>query len=68
MDIRQPIGWLFLALGALLVLRGVAGEAAAASIKAGLNVNAWWGAVLLVFGLCMLLLARGQRRRGKPAA
>jgi hypothetical protein len=30
----------------------------------GLNVNLWWGLVLLVFGVVMLLLARSAKAAG----
>ena len=56
LDIRLPLGLLFTLIGALLLFYGR--THAAASTAAGVNVNAGWGVVLVVFGVGMLLLAR----------
>lgn len=58
-DLRTPIGLLFSILGTLLVGYGLitfGSEMYARSL--GMNMNLGWGAVLLVFGLTMLWLAR----------
>jgi hypothetical protein len=55
LDIRAPIGGLFTLLGLMLAGYGLVGSERAAS---GTNVNLWWGAVMVVFGLLMLFLAR----------
>lgn len=59
-DVRYPIGALFTALGILVGGYGIAtaGDAATYARIDGLNVNLWWGIVMLVFGLFMLGLAR----------
>jgi predicted cobalt transporter CbtA len=57
LDIRIPIGMLFTLIGALLVLQGVVSGAPLQGAAAGLNINVWWGAVVVVFGVGMLLLA-----------
>lgn len=59
-DIRFPIGMMFTAFGLLLVAYGMAtrGSAIYEQHSLGVNVNAWWGAALLVFGVVMLLLGR----------
>jgi len=62
-DIRQPIGWLFALLGMLLLIQGLGSATAAASRSVGFNVDACWGAVMLVFAATMLALAWRQRRR-----
>jgi hypothetical protein len=54
LDIRKPIGWLFLIFGVLI---GGYGQAHAL-LSAGINVDLVWGAVLAVFGAAMLWLAR----------
>lgn len=68
LDIRTPIGLMFSILGALLFVYGIAtaGNTALYERSLGLNVNAWWGAVLLVFGAVMLWLGRGAKGAGKP--
>jgi len=55
LDIRAPIGGLFTLLGVMLAGYGLVGSERAAS---GTNVNLWWGAVMVVFGLFMLFLSR----------
>jgi hypothetical protein len=58
LDIRTPIGLMFAILGALLVVWGLASPASLYERSLGLNVNATWGTVLLVFGGVMLWLGR----------
>ena len=63
LDIRAPIGGLFTLLGVMLVGYGlVAGSPNAASGAPETNVNLWWGLVMVVFGVMMLLLARRAMR------
>jgi hypothetical protein len=64
LDIRLPIGLLFTLAGALLSVYGLTSDPSIYSRSLGLNINLWWGAVLLVFGVMMLLLARRARRSG----
>lgn len=61
LDIRWPIGGLFTITGALLVIYGLVSDPAIYQKSLGINVNLWWGVVLLVFGLAMLLLAYQSR-------
>ena len=64
LDLRIPIGGLFTALGLLLGAYGLAtaGNAAHYARSGGLNINLWWGVVLLVVGLLFLLAARRSTR------
>ncbi|MCX6875506.1 MAG: hypothetical protein NTW21_17115 [Verrucomicrobia bacterium] len=63
LDLRKPIGYFFLLLGVILVGQGLLTQGAAMYAKSlGININLVWGAVLVVFGLLMLipaLLAKG---------
>ena len=64
LDLRLPIGGMFAIFGAMLALYGLVGDHAIYARSLGINVNLWWGLVLLVFGLVMLWLAlraRGTR-------
>jgi len=61
LDIRWPIGGLFTITGALLVIYGLVSDPAIYEKSLGINVNLWWGVVLLVFGLAMLVLAYQSR-------
>ncbi len=59
LDIRIPIGLLFGIIGAILLVYGrFFADPAIYVHSLGFNVNFWWGAVLLAFGLMMLGLAQ----------
>jgi hypothetical protein len=62
LDVRMPIGLMFTALGAMLVFYGLVSPTDIYSRSLGINVNLWWGLVLLVFGLVMLFFALRARR------
>ncbi|HEX4561859.1 MAG TPA: hypothetical protein VH113_08530 [Gemmatimonadales bacterium] len=54
LDLRLPIGALFLIVGLLLAGYGW--------MTAGMEIDRWWGLVMVVFGLIMVTLARRSRR------
>jgi hypothetical protein len=54
LDLRIPIGLLFGLLGLLLVLYGLASSPATYQVSLGINVNAWAGGGMLLFGVLML--------------
>ena len=63
LDLRLPIGLMFSIFGVMLTLYGLVSNDAIYATSLGINVNLWWGLVLLVFGLVMLGFAiRAQRR------
>ena len=66
MDLRYPIGVLFVVLGLLLALFGIAtaGNAAMYERAGAVNVNLWWGVVMFLFGAGMWALAA----RAAPSA
>jgi hypothetical protein len=72
LDIRLPIGGLFTVLGLLLGGYGLAtaGDSARYASSLGVNINLWWGLVMLVFGVLLLAAASHTRRRAgaHPAA
>lgn len=53
LDIRLPIGLLFLALGAILTGVGLFANHEIYARSDNINVNLYWGLLLLVFGLVM---------------
>jgi len=65
LDVRFPIGGMFSIVGALLVIYGVLSDPTIYEKSLGINVNLWWGLVLLVFGLVMLGFAF-RAERAKP--
>jgi hypothetical protein len=54
LDIRLPIGLLFIALALVLIIFGAASDPGLYARSLHINVNLAWGAVLLVFGIAML--------------
>jgi hypothetical protein len=63
-DLRFPIGLLFSFYGVLLVIFGVSSDPKIYDRSLHININFWWGAVLLVFGAAMLVLAlRGRAKK-----
>lgn len=63
-DIRLPIGWLFSTLGAILVVYGLSTQGSAIYARSeSVNINLWWGLIVLVFGLLLLWLGLSARRR-----
>jgi hypothetical protein len=58
LDIRLPIGLMFTVLGALLVVFGLIEDKSVFQRSLGINVNLWWGIVMLIFGIVMFLLGR----------
>jgi len=63
LDIRIPLGLLFVVVGALLTAFGATSGNALYNRSLNINVNLWWGAVLLVFGAFMFALGRRGHRR-----
>jgi hypothetical protein len=64
LDLRLPIGGLFTVLGIMLIGYGfaTAGNTAMYEKSLGININIWWGVVMLITGGIFLLLAkRGAR-------
>jgi hypothetical protein len=60
-DLRWAIGLLFLIDGFILVYQGIA----SGSLVLGINVNLWWGLVMLIFGAVMAAMGRTRDDRGR---
>ena len=60
LDLRWPIGLMFTLIGAILAITGFATNSNAEMYKRslGINIDLWWGLVLLAFGVFMLIMAR----------
>ena len=64
LDLRIPMGMMFTLVGCILVAFGISTDGEQIYAKSlGINVNLWWGLVLLAFGLIMLLLGRRSQKR-----
>lgn len=57
LDIRKPIGWLFICLGSLLFGCGILSVPSAYRKSLGINMDFRWGLVLFFGGVFSLLLA-----------
>lgn len=58
LDIRLPIGGLLACVGLLIAGYGLVSDPAIYARSAGINVNLWWGAVLLATGVGLLAASR----------
>jgi hypothetical protein len=61
-DVRTPIGLLFLGIGVLVAGYGLLAQ----PLRAGINIDAVWGAVMAAFGVLMVALAWLARRGDLP--
>ena len=59
-DLRLPIGLLFVVFGVILAIDGLVAH----RLVLDINVNLWWGIVMIVFGALMLFLASRARKAG----
>jgi hypothetical protein len=67
MDLRRPVGLLFLLLGGMLAGYGAfSGDRPVAD--PGFNVNLWWGSAMFAFGLLMSVAASRARQRERNRA
>jgi hypothetical protein len=64
-DLRLPLGLMFTVFGLILTGVGLFGSSDLYQKSLGINMNLWWGLVMLLFGLAMLLLAFRAKAR-KP--
>ncbi|HET9401326.1 MAG TPA: hypothetical protein VFO34_10270 [Candidatus Acidoferrales bacterium] len=64
-DIRLPIGGLFALLGIVLIAFGAESDPSRYVKSLGINIDLYWGIVLLIFGAIMLLLGRRRSRAAK---
>jgi hypothetical protein len=69
LDIRLPIGLMFSLIGAVMVIYGLITGSNKELYQRSLdiNINLWWGLVLLVFGVIMFLAARRSASKAPEA-
>lgn len=63
LDLRIPIGLLLSIIGVLLTGYGLLGDPQVYQRSLGININLWWGLVLLITGAILLILARRAASR-----
>ncbi len=62
LDIRLPLGLIFLALGGIMTVYGfVTRGSAMYALAMGVNLNLTWGVMMVVFGLIMVVAAKRAR-------
>ncbi len=64
LDLRLPIGAMFVILGVLIGGYGLFTQSSSlyAVHSLGINVDLWWGLMMLAFGAVMLALARRAKK------
>ena len=70
LDVRVPIGWLFIVYGGMLVVWGLF-RPVQIELGAGMasfNLNLIWGGLMLAFGVCMKVFSDIDTRKSKAAA
>jgi len=66
LDIRLPIGIIFSIYGVIMIAFGAFfADPAIFERSMGVNIDVWWGAAMLVFGLFMGALAWRAARAGR---
>lgn len=68
LDVRWPIGGMFTLIGGLLAIYGLVSDKAMYNRSLDININLWWGLVMLVFGVLMLALARKATQEARKVA
>ena len=68
LDIRIPLGLIFLLIGGLMSLYGLITRSSAVIYEKsmGINLNLTWGAIMFVFGLVMFFIGRRKKWQDDP--
>ena len=67
LDIRIPLGLIFLITGGILFLYGLVTRGSAIYDRSlGIDVNLYWGLLMLLFGAIMFFVGRRQRWQDDP--
>jgi hypothetical protein len=68
LDIRIPLGLIFLLIGGLMSVYGLVTRNSADlyTKSMGINLNLTWGLIMFVFGLIMFLVGRRQKWQDDP--
>ena len=67
LDIRIPLGLIFLIVGGMMSLYGLFTRGSAIYEKSlGVNLNLGWGLLMFIFGMVMFLIGRRQKWQDDP--
>jgi hypothetical protein len=67
LDIRIPLGLIFLVIGGIMTIFGfITRHSAIYSRSLDVNLNLGWGLIMFFFGLAMYLVGRRQRWQDDP--
>jgi hypothetical protein len=58
LDVRVPLGLLFLVLGLILTGFGLMSDSAIYAKSLGQNINVFWGVIFVLFGAVVLVISR----------
>ena len=68
LDLRLPIGGLFTALGVIIGAYGIATNGSAMYAQSqSININLWWGLVMLIVGVLMFVMGMRATRTQHPS-
>jgi len=67
LDIRLPLGLLFIIFGLLLTGFGLLSNKQLYERSLGIDINLWWGVVMLLFGGVLFVLGRRSHSRQNQA-
>lgn len=68
LDIRVPLGLIFLITGGIMSLYGIftRGNVALYERSMGINLNMGWGLIMFIFGMIMFIVGRRQKWQDDP--
>jgi hypothetical protein len=68
LDIRVPLGLIFLIIGGIMAIFGLVthGNASLYEKSLGIDLNLVWGAIMFVFGVVMFVVGRRQKWQDDP--
>ena len=66
LDIKLPIGLIFSIIGIILIISGIIDKQKILD-KLQFNFNLWWGLMILIFGLAMLITYFIKRKKDDNA-
>jgi membrane protein implicated in regulation of membrane protease activity len=68
LDVRLPIGVMFVLIGAIISIYGLVSDPAIYERSLNININLWWGLVMFAFGAFMLIMAWRSSQTAKKTA